>query len=217
MSLAPRNACDANHDAESSNPGRASQHQSPGMSMKNLALIVIKVALTIPVAYALAYPFLNPAADGGVFKEVETLGVFASLVLVATFLAAVFLYCRDLYRCLSLVSPGARKASPRSVWLMFLIPYNFVEDFFIVANVAGSLRQEAVGNAALHRFKSFGMASGLGWCAAQIVSLLPHSIGSIAGALAVPLWIAHWRLIRQINAALSEALNPAGSGVGQRV
>ncbi|MGN6826264.1 hypothetical protein [Paucibacter sp. M5-1] len=187
------------------------------MSMKNLALIVIKVALTIPVAYALAYPFLNPAADGGVFKEVETLGVFGSLVLVATFLAAVFLYCRDLYRCLGLVSPGARKASPRSVWLMFLIPYNFVEDFFIVANVAGSLRQEAVGNAALHRFKSFGMVSGLGWCAAQIVSLLPHSIGSIAGALALPLWIVHWRLIRQINAALSEALNQAGPGVGQRV
>ena len=172
---------------------------------RNIALILVKIVLTLPVTYALAYPFLNPSVAGGVFKEVEMFGLLGSVVLVAAFLAIIFLYCRDLYQSLSLVRPSARAASPRSVWLMFLIPYNFVEDFFIIANVANSLRREAQHNVALHPFKHFGMVSGLGWCAAQIVSLLPNAIGSIAGVLTLLLWIVHWRFIRQVNAALTEA------------
>ena len=176
---------------------------------RNIALILLKTALTVPVTYALAYPFLNPSTTGGIFMEVKILGGLGSVVVVATFLAMVFLYCRDLYRSLSLVRPSAQEASPRSVWLMFLIPYNFVEDFFIVANVARSLRREAQDNLALHSFKSFGMVSGLGWCAAQIVSLLPNQIGSLAGMLALPLWIIHWRFIRQVNAVLRAAARAA--------
>lgn len=172
---------------------------------RKVTLIFVKIALTIPVAYALAYPFLNPSVGGGVFKEVETLGLLGSVMLAAAFFAMVFLYCRDLCRSLSLVRPSARKAAPRSVWLMFLIPYNFVEDFFIIANVANSLRQEAQHNTALHSFKSFGMVSGLAWCAAQIISLLPNEIGSVAGVMALPPWIIHWRLIRRANAALAKA------------
>lgn len=171
---------------------------------RNIVLTLVKIALTIPVTYALVYPFLNPSQVGGVFKEIETLGVFGSIVLVTVFLAMVFLYCRDLYRSLLLVRPSARQASPRSVWLMFLIPYNFVEDFFIITNVANSLRQEALHNRALQPFKSFGMVSGLGWCALQIVSLLPNEIGSIAGVLALPTWIIHWRFVRRINAILTK-------------
>jgi hypothetical protein len=49
------------------------------------------------------------------------------------------------------------------------------------------------------------MVSGLGWCAAQIFSLLPNEIGSVAGVVALPLWIIHWRLIRRANAAMAEA------------
>ncbi len=171
----------------------------------SFVLILVKIALTVPVTYALAYPFLNPSGVGGVFKEIETLGVFGSVVLVIAFLLMVFLYCRDLYRALLLVRPSARRASPRSVWLMFLIPYNFIEDFFIIANVANSLRQEAQHNLALRAFKSFGMVSGLGWCTMQIVSLLPNTIGSIASVLALPIWILHWRFVRRVNATLTEA------------
>ena len=172
---------------------------------RHLVLLFIKIGLTVPVTYALAYPLMNPSSVGGVFKEVEALGFFASVTLIVVFLAIIFMYCRDLQRSLSLVSPSARTAFPRSVWLMFLIPYNFVEDFFIIYNVAISLRREAQHNTALHSFKSFGAVSGLGWCAAQIVSLLPHEIGSVAGVLALPFWVIHWRLIRRVNAALAEA------------
>ena len=172
---------------------------------RNAILTLIKIALTVPVTYALAYPFLNASAAGGVFKEVELLGVFWGAVLVIAFFTLIFLYCRDLFRSLSLVRPSARTASPRSVWLMFLLPYNFVEDFFIIANVANSLRREAQHNRALHPFKRFGMVSGMGWCTLQIFSLLPNGVGSIAGVLALPLWIIHWRCIRQMNQALREA------------
>jgi hypothetical protein len=37
----------------------------------------------------------------------------------------------------------------------------------------------------------------------QIVSLIPHEIGSLAGFLALPFWVVHWRLIRKVNRALT--------------
>lgn len=189
-------------------------HVSSKNMNRNIAPILVKIVLTLPVTYALAYPILNPPVAGGVVKEIKMLGLFGSVVLAAAFLAAVFLYCRDLHRSLSLVHPSARVASPRSVWLMFLVPYNFVEDFFIIANVANSLRREAQHNTALHPFKRFGMVSGLGWCAAQIVSLLPNAIGSVSGVLALLLWIVHWRFIRRVNAVLAACAIPANRVTG---
>lgn len=139
----------------------------------------------------MTYPFLNSTVEGGVFREVMMLGFCSTINTVIIFLTLVFLYCRDLQLSLSLVSPQVRQASPRSVWLMFLFPYNFVEDFFIIANVAISLRQEAERNSALQLFKSFGLVTGFGWCTAQIISLLPKAVGSVAGMLALPFWIIH--------------------------
>lgn len=171
----------------------------------NATLNLLKIALTLPVAYALTYPFLNPTVAGGVFKEVSMLGWGGSALVAIGFLMLVFLYCRDLQLSLSLVSPAARQASPNSVWLMFLLPYNFVEDFFIVTNVAVSLHKESESNSALQSFKSFGLVTGIGWCTAQIVSLLPNAVGSVAGMLALPFWIVHWVLIRRVNASLKAA------------
>lgn len=166
-------------------------------------LLALKLLLTLPVAYALAYPLLNPAAGAGVFRELALAGPIGSIAIGIVFLAAVAFYCRDLQRTLALVSPPARAATPRSVWLMFVIPYNFVEDFFIVDNVAKSLEREAQHNAALQPFETFGRRSGLGWCSAQIVSLVPHEVGSLGGLAALLLWVVHWRLIRRVNHALS--------------
>lgn len=111
------------------------------------------------------------------------------------------------------IRPEARAAHPRSVWLMFLIPYNFVEDFFIVHHVARSLRAEAEVNPALADLRSFGAASGLGWCAAQIVSLMPNRVGEIAGLVALVLWVVHWRFITRANHLLRD---PAPAAVAAR-
>ncbi|UXY16073.1 hypothetical protein N8I74_03350 [Chitiniphilus purpureus] len=170
-------------------------------------LTLFKILLSIPVAVALAYPFLNPGA-GGLLGEIRLLGPAGSVVAIAAFLWLVYRYACDLRQTLLRVAPAARPASPDSVWLIFLLPYNFIEDFFIIANVAKALRNEAQHNPALAGFRSFGMASGIGWCAAQIVSLLPNLLGSVAGLLAIVLWLGHWRFIRRANRALAPAAVP---------
>jgi hypothetical protein len=171
--------------------------------MNTFSLLILKVVLTIPVVYALAYPFLHPEANAGVFREVQMLGVTGSVMVGLLLLSAIVLYCRDLQKTLSLVQARSRVASPRSVWWMFFMPFNFVEDFFIVANVARSLRNEAQTNPALAGLKNFGLWSGLGWCTAQIISLIPHELGSLGSVFALLFWVLHWRFIRQVNLRLA--------------
>ncbi len=170
--------------------------------MKNPSLVVLKIFLSVPIAFGLADPFLYPEAAGGILDEFKIFGPIGTAIAIAVFLMLVFFYARDLMKTLQLVSPESRKAPPKSVWLMFLLPYNFIEDFFIVANVANSLKAEAVVNSSLAHFKSFGMVSGIGWCMAQVISLIPNQIGAAAGVLAMILWIWHWIFIRRANRAL---------------
>lgn len=169
---------------------------------KPLLLTALKILLCIPIGYALMLPFLSTNTNGGVLDQKNSLPIWISIVIVVVFLVLVYLYVRDLQKTLKSVSPIARKASPRSVWLMFVIPYNFIEDFFIIRNVANSLQAEAKINPCLAKYRHFGMSSGIGWCSAQIVSLLPNNIGAIAGIVALILWIYHWRFIRKINKVL---------------
>ncbi len=165
-------------------------------------LLFLKLLLTVPVACGLVYPFVYPGEGRGVLDEVMMFGPAGALLVAMGFLSLVFLYAKDLVHTLQLVRPEARMTKPQSVWLMFLIPFNFVEDFFIIHNVSCSLRAEAEVNAALQRFRSFGLWSGLGWCAAQIVSLLPNTIGAAAGMLAMVLWVWHWVFIRRVIGSL---------------
>ncbi|WP_027892405.1 hypothetical protein [Calidithermus chliarophilus] len=170
-----------------------------------MKLLLFKLAATAAIGAALVYPFVNPDLRSGVLASVERLGWLAVLDLVVIFLVAVALYCRSLQRCLELVRPEARAAAPKSVWLMFLIPYNFVEDFFIIHNVSRSLRAQARTDARLAGFRSFGELSGFGWCTAQIVSLVPSQVGELAGVVAIGLWLVHWRFIAGVNRRLSHA------------
>jgi len=101
-----------------------------------MRLLIIKIFLTFAVGIALTYPFVAPSGSGGVLTEVEALGIGGAIAIVTLFLLAIFFYCRDLQRILELISPASRSAEPRSVWLMFLLPYNFIEDFFIMYNIS---------------------------------------------------------------------------------
>lgn len=165
----------------------------------------LKLVATAVVAYLLAVPFLHPQAERGILGEVEALGRGPVAVVVLTFLGLVALYCRSLQRCLALVRPSCRAAAPRSVWLMFLLPYNFVEDFFIVHHVAQSIRAEAALNTRLSHLRRYGAFSGFGWCAAQIVSLWPSQVGAAAGFVALPLWLWHWLFVIRVNRRLAGA------------
>ncbi len=167
-----------------------------------MALLAVKLGLTLGIAYGLAYPWLHPGSGAGVFRELEMVGVAGAIAIVVVFLSLVFLYCRDLQRCLTLVKPEHRVAQPASVWWMFLLPYNFIEDFFIMSNIARSLQREAKANQNIQPLKGFGLFSGIGWCSAQVISLIPHNIGTYASVAALILWAIHWRFVRKVNLLL---------------
>ncbi|WP_260434293.1 hypothetical protein [Burkholderia anthina] len=90
------------------------------------------------------------------------LGTIGSIVVIAVFLAQVYAYASDLRTTLKSVSRGSRVAEPNSVWLMFLLPYNFIEDFFIISNVVKSLEGESRINPALSGLRSFGGSAASG-------------------------------------------------------
>ncbi|MBN7135061.1 hypothetical protein A7A76_09870 [Lysobacter enzymogenes] len=164
------------------------------------APLAAKLVLTVPVAALLTQPLWAPHWGAGILGEIHALGAAGAAVAVLAFLALVAAYCRCLQRLLAAIPPAARTASPRSVWWMFAIPYNFVEDFFIVAAIAASLRNDGRVPPARRRL---WRRLGLAWCALQIVSLLPGALGVAAGAAALPAWAAHWilsvRLLRLLG------------------
>ncbi|KWE46184.1 hypothetical protein WL76_28320 [Burkholderia ubonensis] len=171
--------------------------------MSTAARTILKAILSIPIAFGLAYPLIYPTEDGGVLGEIEMLGPIGGIVVIAVFLALVYAYASDLRTTLKSVDRGSRVAEPNSVWFMFLLPYNFIEDFFIISNVAKSLEAESRINPALSGLRSFGRISGIGWCLAQVLSLIPDTIGSIASGVAVFLWVWHWVFVRRVNKMLA--------------
>lgn len=160
----------------------------------------LKLLLTVPVVAMLAWSFVPPR--GGVFGELESFGPWGPVVALG-FLGAVVLYCRDLFRLMQAIDERARVASPGSVWWMLVLPLNFVEDFVIVENVSASLARQWQARPAL-AYLGTGRRAGLAWCALQIVSLMPNTVGMVAGLLAVPPWLWHWRFVRLARRRLVE-------------
>jgi hypothetical protein len=168
---------------------------------------LVKIVGTVAVTVLLSYPLWAPQWGAGILGEVAGLPPAVALGAVAAFLGLVALYCGALWRTLTLVHPEARTAPAASVWWMFAIPYNFTEDFFIVRTVATSLAVDArVPARELRRWSAFGYC----WCAGQILSLFPGIAGYLGGAVAIPLWAAHWIMTVRINRRLGVAL-PAGT------
>jgi hypothetical protein len=170
--------------------------------------LIVKIILTVVIVLAAAYPYLDSSMNtdstlNTIFYSNLTVGI---LVMVVFFISVGF-YCKTLQTCLELIHPECQAARPKSVWLMFLIPYNIIEDFFIIINVSKSIEAEAKRNASLSMVKEFGIVSGIGWCIAQILSFIPNIIGQIAGLVGLVLWVAHWRFIANINRLLATEVN----------
>jgi hypothetical protein len=179
-----------------------------GRNRASATLPALKIAGTWSLCGLVFLMWSRPAGKAALAGYADAIGYLGLAAIFAGFLAVVALYCRTIERCLSLVDPQRRVAEPKSVWMMFLIPYNFIEDFFIVINVAGSLRREASANPQLQKFRGFGIWSGTGWCTAQLVSLVPGPAGEAAGLIAGILWVLHWRFIAKVNRLLARRDQP---------
>lgn len=168
--------------------------------IKNL---IIRISLTALLIAWVAYPYVKNTADDSVLAELIKIGIMPAILIMGGFFVMVAFYCRTLQKCLTLLQPENRKATPKSVWYMFAIPFNFVEDFFIVINLAGSLDAEKKANSKLKSVSDVGIVSGIGWSIAQILSFIPNIVGQIAGLIGMILVIYHWTQIAKINKLLS--------------
>lgn len=153
----------------------------------------IRIIGTVAVTALLTSPLWAPAWGAGLLGEILLVPFPGNLVVVGGFLALVAAYCLTLQRTLRLA--GAPR--PASVWWMFAIPANFVEDFYIVQRVGVAIAG-AVPPGVLTGWRWLGF----GWCAFQIVSLVPGVIGLLGGTVAIVLWLTHWMLTLVVNRRL---------------
>lgn len=159
----------------------------------------VTLLLTIPVVVLLTQPLWAPQWGLGILGELTALGPWGAIAAVAVFFGLVALYCRSLQRLHDAVPLRLRRRSSRSIWLMFALPLNFVEDFFIVADIGAALAQTGLPRQRVRLWSTLGH----GWCALQIASLLPGPVGVGCGLLALIAWIAHWALTRSLRAQLT--------------
>ncbi|WP_164110239.1 MULTISPECIES: hypothetical protein [Sphingobacterium] len=171
---------------------------------KTINFAIRLILTTLLVAWAVL-PYIDGSTNESVLGEIFKVGIVPSILIIGGFFIMVAFYCRTLQHCLTLIKPENRRAKPKSVWYMFAIPFNFVEDFFIVINLANSIEAEKKENSKIKGISDFGMVSGIGWSIAQILSFIPNIVGQIAGLLGMLLVIYHWRQIAKINKRLSRS------------
>lgn len=165
-------------------------------------LLAFKLAASALVAVAMLAPFFWADPDANVLGALAGLNGFLIAGIIVGFLGLIALYCRTIQSLLERLRPESREMRPREAWLMFVPFFNIVEDFFIIGALTRSLRREAEASPALAGLKRFGEASGIGWCFAQAVSLLPGRAGEIAAALAVVFWLWHWAFLVRLSRRL---------------
>lgn len=164
----------------------------------------IKIIITALLILIAINPYFEDKQVLGGLSELEALGIIPSIFLIVFFFIAIAFYCKSLQTTLELIQPENRTRKPKSVWYMYLIPFNFIEDFFIVIDVSQSLKNEMKSNIRLNNFGDFGLTLGIGWSVAQLFSFIPNIAGQISGFIGIVLWIIHWILIHRINKVLKE-------------
>ncbi|SDF58237.1 hypothetical protein [Cellulophaga baltica] len=167
--------------------------------------VIIKIVITALLLLIAIKPYFEKGQIPGGLSEFENLGLIPSIILIITFFTAIAFYCKSFQTTLNLIKIENRTRKPKSVWYMYLIPFNFIEDFFIIIDISNSLKSEMKSNENLKKFGDFGLTLGIGWSVAQIFSLIPNMAGQISGFVGLILWIIHWSLIGKINKVLKNS------------
>ena len=91
--------------------------------------------------------------------------------------------------------------SPSLVWLMLIPIFGVVWHFFIVVNIAKSVRGEFRRRGIVAE-PSPGQALGLAMCGLLVVGFVPF-IGALAGFAGFVCWIIYWVKISRFSAQLA--------------
>jgi divalent metal cation (Fe/Co/Zn/Cd) transporter len=164
-----------------------------------------KLTITVLLVIWASVPYIDTTISEKTSDTTFPVGfteISVSVISIVAFLIIVALYVNSLQTCLTLIKPENRKAKPKTVWYMFLLPFNFIEDFFIVIDISNSIEAEAKTNEKLSNVKDFGMVTGIGWCVTQIMWFIPNYVGQISGIICCILIIVHWVQIHKINKLL---------------
>jgi hypothetical protein len=105
-------------------------------------------------------------------------------------LVVMILYLLTLQKALSRCSPESRAMSPGLVWLMLIPCFNLVWQFFVVINIAKSLKAEFTKRGLPIEDKP-GQTIGLIMCIAPFVSWIPF-VGCIASIAQIVCFIMYW-------------------------
>ena len=108
------------------------------------------------------YPYFFTKVASNLFKIFSSTEIISSISVAIAFFIAVAFYCISLQNCLKLIHPDNRASTPTSVWYMFLLPMNFIEDFFIIIDVSNSISKEMEKNSKLKSITDDGMVVGIG-------------------------------------------------------
>lgn len=171
--------------------------------MSATARTILKAILSIPIAFGLAYPLVHPSEDGGVLGEIAVLGTIGSIVVIAVFPGAGLCLRERPQDDPEIGQP--RIACGRTQQRLADVPLGLqlhrgLLHYFQRCEVPGSgvsYQSGSVGVALVRPDQRHRMVS------CRVLSLIPNAIGSIAGGVAVFLWVWHWVFVRRTNKMLA--------------
>jgi hypothetical protein len=111
-----------------------------------------------------------------------------SLTITAILLIPGIFYCLTMQKSLTLAGPEHRAMEPGLVWLLFIPFFNLVWQFFVVKNVAQSVR--SWGQAHGKEVGDGGWSIGLTACILSVCSFIPFLgfLCGIGGLVCLILW-----------------------------
>lgn len=122
------------------------------------------------------------------------------LIFVLIFTLPAVFYLLSLQKCLNRCSSEVRTMSPGLVWLMLIPFFGVVWHFFVVVNIARSVRGEFQKRGIVSEPLP-GQALGLAMCGLWVVGLIPF-VGILAGIAGFVCWILYWVKVSEFSARL---------------
>jgi hypothetical protein len=137
--------------------------------------------------------------------------VFLLIIVGASFLTILILYCVTLHRTLGRCSPERRVLAPGLVWLLLIPIVGYIWHFILVVSISISLKRESRSRR-IDMPENPGLAVGLPMCIVMsshvvIVYIIRNSgmMNFLLISASLVLWIIYWVVISRYSRKLITA------------